>query len=328
MPASEHERPRLLLFGSTGQLGRELKPAFADIMEVEASVRGEADMTRGETLRQTIAGFEPDWIINAAAYTAVDRAETELEVAQAVNADAVRVIGEEAQRIGAGVIHYSTDYVFDGSKESAYVENDSTTPVNAYGRTKLAGELALRNSGAAHIIFRVSWLYGARGNNFLRTILRLAHSSASSSMPIRIVNDQQGTPTWTGDVTAVTRKVIKRITKEARTSQEAGDEKLSIAKTAQQYNGVYHLTGIGETTWYGFAAEALQQLRMMKPDARFARVVPITTAEYPTPARRPKNSRLDAAKLEAAFGIKLPLWQESLAKVLEELIADGGLDLH
>jgi dTDP-4-dehydrorhamnose reductase len=300
----------------------------ADIMEVEASVRGEADMTRGETLRQTIAGFEPDWIINAAAYTAVDRAETELEVAQAVNADAVRVIGEEAQRIGAGVIHYSTDYVFDGSKESAYVENDSTTPVNAYGRTKLAGELALRNSGAAHIIFRVSWLYGARGNNFLHTILRLAHSSASSSMPIRIVNDQQGTPTWTGDVTAVTRKVIKRITKEARTSQEAGDEKLSIAKTAQQYNGVYHLTGIGETTWYGFAAEALQQLRMMKPDARFARVVPITTAEYPTPARRPKNSRLDAAKLEAAFGIKLPLWQESLAKVLEELIADGGLDLH
>jgi dTDP-4-dehydrorhamnose reductase len=291
--------------------------AFESTMDIEAPGRADVDMTRTDTVYQAINSFQPHWIINASGYTAVDRAENDASEAQAINSDAVRVIGEEALEVGAAVIHYSTDYVFDGSKESPYVETDPTHPLNIYGRTKLSGEMALEHSGAARITFRISWLYGSREKNFLRTILRLAHNSAASSMPLRIVNDQHGIPTWTRDVAEATRKIVERI------SAEAENKSCTPAEAMKPYKGIYHLSGQGETTWYGFAAEALVQLRMMMPSAKWARLMPITSNEYVTPARRPKNSRLNSAKLENVFGIRLPNWQESLSSVLEEIASEG-----
>jgi len=314
---SDQTELRLLLLGATGQLGREIARVFSDTMEIESPGRDEIDLTRSASIRKYVKGFQPHWIINCAAYTAVDRAESDPTDAQLINADAVRVLGEEAKKVNAAIIHYSTDYVFDGNKTAPYLETDPTHPVNTYGRTKLNGELALEQSSAAYIVFRISWLYGERGNNFLRTILRLAHHSATSSMPVRIVNDQYGTPTWTHDVADATRIVVDRVSSEARAANS------TVADAMLRYNGIYHLTGRGNTTWYGFAAEALVQLKMIMPGVNWARIVPISTSQYITPAKRPKNSNLDCTKVESVFKIKLPDWQDSLTSVLEMIAKEG-----
>jgi dTDP-4-dehydrorhamnose reductase len=307
----------MMLFGSSGQLGRELLRVFSPIVDIEAPTRDEVDMQRPETATQAINGFSPQWIINAAAYTAVDRAETDTVAAQAVNTDSVRAIAEEAARVGAAVIHYSTDYVFSGNNETPYLETDPTMPLNAYGRTKQGGEWALEHSRAAHLIFRISWLYGAAGANFLRTILRIAHKNAATNTPVRIVNDQHGIPTWTRDVANATLTVVQRINAEAETADKTPAQALAL------YNGIYHLSGSNQTTWYGFAAEALVQLSVLMPEIHWAGIVPIATAEYQTPAARPKNSCLDSSKIKSAFNIVLPPWQDSLTEVLKEIAANG-----
>jgi dTDP-4-dehydrorhamnose reductase len=245
--------------------------------------------------------------VNPAAYTAVDKAESEPEVAFGINRDAVRAIGEEAQQIGAAVIHFSTDYVFDGTGIKAYVETDATGPVSVYGASKLAGELALAESGAAHIIFRTSWVYGASGKNFLLTILRLAKERDV----LKVVGDQHGAPTWSRDLARMTAAVMQHCETEANPGP--------LHDTVRRLGGIYHAGGTGATTWQGFAAEALRQLRERQPTAKLAEIEAITTAQYPTPARRPKNSRLNCEKLAEHFCYRMLDWSESLRQVLLEL---------
>jgi dTDP-4-dehydrorhamnose reductase len=250
---------------------------------------------------------KPRWIVNPGAYTAVDKAETEPELAHAINANAVQAIGEEARIIGAGVIHFSTDYVFSGTGTTPYVETDAAAPAGIYGASKLAGEKALAATGAGHLIFRTSWVYGATGKNFLLTILKLAREREH----LRIVGDQHGAPTWSRDLAEMTLQVIGRCEKAA-----AGKP---LADALSKVSGVYHASGRGETTWYGFAAEAVRLQREKESSTPFAHIEPIATAEYPTPAKRPANSRLNCNKLEQQFGWRMMHWQESLCEVLEEL---------
>jgi dTDP-4-dehydrorhamnose reductase len=256
-------------------------------------------------LREAIRSVRPQWIVNPAAYTAVDKAESEPELAYAVNRDAVRAIGEEAQRIGAVVIHFSTDYVFDGQGSRAYTEADPTGPVSVYGASKLAGEIALAESGAAHLIFRTSWVYGGRGKNFLLTILKLAREREV----LRVVGDQHGAPTWSRDLALMTAAAVRRC------EADGG----GLAEAVKRVGGVYHAAGAGETTWYGFAAEAVRLERAREPKVRLAEIEAIRSAEYPTPARRPANSRLNCERLKEQFGWKMMDWQESLYRVLSDL---------
>jgi len=237
----------------------------------------------------------------------VDKAESEPELAYAINAEAVGVMGQEAQAIGAGVIHFSTDYVFDGSGSAPYRETDATSPVSVYGASKLAGERALAESGAGHMIFRTSWVYGARGKNFLLTILKLARERET----LRVVADQYGAPTWSRDLARMTAEVIGQCEVRARNGEIAG----VLADTG----GVYHAAGTGETTWYGFAVEAVRLQQEREPNARFAEIEAITTAEYPTPAKRPANSRMNCGRLMERFGWKMMDWRDSLREVLAEL---------
>jgi dTDP-4-dehydrorhamnose reductase len=250
---------------------------------------------------------KPRWIVNAGAYTAVDNAESEPGLAYAINAEAVRTIGREAQAIGAGVIHFSTDYVFDGSASTPYRETDATGPVSVYGASKLAGETALAESGAEHAIFRTSWVYAARGKNFLLTILKLARERER----LRVVADQYGAPTWSRDLARMTASVIGQC--------EATAQGGELAAVLAEVGGVYHAAGAGATTWHGFAAEAVRLQREKSPEVRFAEIEAITTAEYPTPARRPANSRMNCERLAERFGWKMMDWRDSLGKVLAEL---------
>ncbi len=290
---------RILITGCDGQVGGELKPALAPLGEVVAVNRCQMDLTSAESIRACIRAVQPHLIVNAAAYTAVDKAESEPELAQRVNGEAFAIMAEEARNIGAAIFHYSTDYVFDGSKPTPYIESDAPNPLSVYGSTKLAGEQALAAAGIPHLILRTSWVYGVRGKNFLRTILKLA----AEKPELRIVADQFGAPTWSRDIATATASIAAR--------WRAGDP--------AEYTGVYHLPRWGETSWYGFAAEALRLRALAHPEAPCARLLPISTAEYPTPAARPKNSRLDCSKLSQAFDIRLPDWSASLTAVLQEL---------
>jgi dTDP-4-dehydrorhamnose reductase len=288
-------------------VGGELLQTLKPLGEVIAPARGEMDLANAASVRETIRTVRPRWIVNPAAYTAVDKAESEPELAYAINAEAVRVLGQEAQAIGAGVIHFSTDYVFDGSGSAPYRETDATRPVSVYGESKLAGETALADSGAGSLIFRTSWVYGARGKNFLLTILKLARERET----LRVVADQYGAPTWSRDLARMTAEVIGQCEAKARNGEIAG----VLADT----RGVYHAAGTGETTWYGFAAEAVRLQQEREPDARFAEIEAITTAEYPTPAKRPANSRMNCGRLMERFGWKMMDWRDSLREVLAEL---------
>jgi dTDP-4-dehydrorhamnose reductase len=298
---------RILLTGVSGQVGGELLTTLKPLGDVVAPVRAEMDLADSASVREMIRAVRPRWIVNAGAYTAVDKAESEPELAFAINAETVRAIGQEARAIGAGVIHFSTDYVFDGSASAPYRETDATGPVSVYGASKLAGESALAESGAGHAIFRTSWVYGARGKNFLLTILKLARERER----LRVVADQHGAPTWSRDLAMMTAAVIGQ----CETAAHGG----KVADVLADVGGVYHAAAAGETTWHGFAEEAVRLEREREPEARFAEIEAITTAEYPTPARRPVNSRMNCERLAGTFGWRMMDWRDSLRKVLAEL---------
>ena len=298
---------RILLTGASGQVGGELLKLLEARGEVVAPEREAMDLADAESVRKTIRAVRPRWIVNCGAYTAVDKAESEPELAYAINAEAVKAIGEEAREISAGVIHFSTDYVFDGLKSSPYVETDSTKPMGVYGEGKLAGENALAESGAGHLIFRTSWVYGATGKNFLLTILKLAREREV----LRVIADQHGAPTWSRDLARMTAAVIGRC--------EAMAEDREPADVLVEVGGVYHAAGGGETTWHGFAAEAVRLRQEAEPGVRLAEIQAITTAEYPTPAKRPANSRLNCGLLAKHFGWTMMDWKDSLREVLAEL---------
>lgn len=307
--SSTQQSLRILVTGRDGQVGYELQDALALIGEVIAVSRKEMNLASADSIRNCIRSVRPKLIVNAAAYTAVDKAESEPELAQRVNADAVAILSEEAKDLGAAVIHYSTDYVFDGTKATPYVEGDPTNPLSVYGATKLAGEQALAVAGIPYLTLRTSWVYGVRGKNFLRTILKLA----TEKPELRIVADQTGAPTWARDIAAATASIAKRWFK------DAGNPLLP--EQLFEHAGVYHLTAAGETTWHGFAAEAIRIHMQLFPEegVHFAHLKAIPTSEYSTPAARPRNSRLDCSKVTRVFDIRLPEWSVVLTAVLKEM---------
>jgi dTDP-4-dehydrorhamnose reductase len=292
----DHKTSRILLTGSNGQVGRELQHALKPLGKVLALDRSMLDLANPDAIRKTVRDFKPDLIVNAAAYTAVDRAESAQELAMAVNGIAPGVLAEEAKRSHAVLVHYSTDYVFDGSKPGAYIETDLPHPLNVYGATKLAGEQAIQASGAAHYILRTSWVYAAEGANFLNTMLRLGRERPE----LRIVDDQIGAPTWARAIAQMTAQMLSR-------QQSPADD--------SRY-GLYHLTATGAVSWFGFAqaifAAAEQTMGIPAPQ-----LIPITTAEYPLPARRPANSRLDTGSFARTFNIQPASWQEMLAQCMQ-----------
>ena len=303
---------RILLTGVSGQVGGDILPMLKPFGKVIAPLRSELDLTNASAIRKLIRELQPDWIINPAAYTAVDKAESEPELAYAVNADAPRAMGEAAAELSIPVIHFSTDYVYDGSGNRPWVESDPVAPLGVYGASKLAGEQALAASGAPHLIFRTSWVYSSRGKNFFLTILRLAQEKEE----LRIVDDQHGAPTWSRDLARLTVQVMQTV------SERSAGVGSSIADVVREAQGVYHAADSGETTWFGFAREFLRIFAEGRPNVKLARLVPISSTEYPTPARRPSNSRLDCSRLKNVFRIAMPAWQDSAAAVVSEVLAN------
>jgi len=283
---------RILLTGKTGQVGYELERSLQGLGEIIALDRSQMDLANLDQVRDVIRSIKPNLIINSAAYTAVDKAESEPELAMRINGEAPGVMAEEAKKLGAAMIHYSTDYVFDGSKSTRYVETDPTCPINVYGATKLAGEQAIRSAGIPHLILRTSWVYGMRGNNFLRTILRLAQERDE----LRIVADQHGAPTWCRTIADTTVHIIAQ-SKCAQLGQEWWQER----------SGIYHLTAQGQTTWYGFTQAILENATIVKKPV----LAPIATQDYPLPAKRPTNSAVSSEKLISVF-CRLPNWEAAL----------------
>ena len=294
---------KILLTGKNGQVGFELQRALAPLGEVVAVDQHECDLSNPDAIRQLVAKVAPQVIINPAAYTAVDKAESEQQLAQAINGTAPGVFGEEAARLGALVIHYSTDYVFDGCASGAYLESDTPNPQSVYGKTKLAGEKALQASGADHLIFRTSWVFGAHGANFAKTMLRLAAEREG----LKIVADQFGAPTSAALLADVTAQVLGQYKRQGRTGFPFG---------------LYHLVAGGCTTWHEYARTVVRAaLAAGKPLKLTADdIVPITTADYPLPAPRPANSRLDTQRLRETFGLELPAWQSGLGHVLQQIL--------
>ena len=290
----------ILLTGATGQVGWELARALAPLGKLVVPERSLCDLARPETLSALVDTVRPAVVVNAAAYTAVDKAETESALAMKVNADAPGELAAAARRHGALMVHYSTDYIFDGRKATAYEEDDLPNPLSSYGRSKLAGEEAVRAAAGDYLIFRTSWVYAARGNNFLRTILRLV----GERDVLRIVADQWGAPTPAGLI--------------ARTTAMALGRDLARRPSGEFESGTFHLTASGRTTWHGFATAIIAGAREQGRVLRCRDIVPISTAEYPLPAARPANSSLSCRRLEARYGVKLLSWESGLAQVLEE----------
>lgn len=290
---------KILLTGSNGQVGYELERTLQGLGQIIAVDRSGMDLADPDQVRDVIRSVKPDVIINAAGYTAVDLAESEPALAMCINADAPALMASEAKKLGAAIIHYSTDYVFDGTKIGRYTEDDIPNPQNAYGRSKLAGEQAIQASGAAHLILRTSWVYGARGKNFLRTIQRLAQERDE----LRIVADQIGAPTWCRTIAEATAHIIVQLKTNPRSGKSDG-----IADDLwRAHSGLYHLTAQGQTSWHGFAEAIVAHASAgNKPS-----IVPIATQDYPLPARRPQNSLLSSEKLMRAF-CGLPAWDEAL----------------
>jgi len=278
---------RILLTGRTGQVGAELEQALPALGEVIATDRSALDLASADQIRRAVREAKPDVIVNAAAYTAVDKAESEPELAMRINGEAPGILAEEAKQLDALLLHFSTDYVFDGTKATPYVERDLPNPLNTYGRSKLAGEGAVVASGCRHLILRTGWVYSMRGQNFLMTILRLARERPA----LRVVSDQVGSPTAARDLAAGCSQLLRRPLEP----------------------GIFHMTAAGTTSWHGFAEAIVRNAQLRTP------VTPIGSHEYATVARRPRNSVLNCAKLKAAYGIELPLWSRTLA----EMMADG-----
>jgi dTDP-4-dehydrorhamnose reductase len=308
---------KILLLGANGQVGFELARSLAPLGELHCATRDGfrlgkikchiADLANPETLANTLHAVAPDVVVNAAAYTAVDRAEDEEKLADRVNHWAMAVLGAWAVQHGALVAHYSTDYVFDGSSARPYREDDVTAPLGVYGRSKLAGEEALRASGCQHLILRTAWVYAARGHNFLRTMLRLAGERDQ----LRVVDDQRGAPTCARLMADATALALARLA-----TFDAAQRSASL--------GTYHLCAQGECTWYEFARCILDHAHLAGLTQRRPEVVPIATASYPTRARRPPISVLDTAKFRATFGLHLPHWEDGVDAVIGELVAARG----
>ena len=296
---------KILLTGVNGQVGHALQKKLSN-HQVFALNREQLDFSDKDAIRRVVRAIQPDLIINPAAYTAVDKAESEPDLAYAINAIAPQVLAEEAAELNAAMIHFSTDYVYDGSKIENYVETDAVNPLSVYGKSKLAGELAINAVGLPHLILRTSWVYGAYGKNFLKTIIRLASERES----LRIVADQFGAPTSSESIT---------------------DAVIELLNTWQPLDtnqtGIYHFTNQGKTSWHGFSSEIVSEynrlaanksLQMLK--ANVENIEPITTADYPTPAARPANSTLSNQKLKQVFNVSLPSWQQGLQQVMQSLV--------
>ena len=296
---------KFLIFGRVGQVGWELRHKLACLGEIVSVEYPEVDFTKPETLRAAVREHQPTVIVNAAAYTAVDKAETEQDLAMAINGTAPGVLAEEARALNALLVHYSTDYVFNGSGIRPGQETDTPDPVNISGKSKLAGDLAIQASGCEHLIFRTSWVYGARGNNFLLTMLRLSQQRSELS----IVDDQIGAPTTSECIAQGTSDVLAQVL-------------MPAGKGIDGRSGVYNLSNGGETSWCGFARAIFASAAPLLGTPQAA-VKAIPTSDFPRPAPRPMNSRLSAAKLKLEFGITLPHWEHGLALVLDTL-ADGS----
>jgi dTDP-4-dehydrorhamnose reductase len=304
---------RLLITGANGQVGWHLQRTLAPLGEVMAIDVEQVDLTDLDAVARTVREFEPDVIANAAAYTAVDKAESEPSLAYAINVAAPAQMAEECARTGSLIIHYSTDYVYDGNKSGPYEERDATGPLSVYGDTKLAGDQAIIASGCAHIILRTTWVYDVRGKNFLRTVLRLAREKEE----LRMVGDQYGAPTWARGLAESTAIILARLL-----------ERNSV--TGSWQSGLFHLTAAGQTSWAGFAQAILEDYDALLDwpaetgefggELKAKRVIEITSDQYQTPARRPRNSVLSNAQIQAAFGIVLPDWRTQLQLALQDAI--------
>lgn len=284
---------KILLTGSAGQLGRELKRSLASLGELVACDRHQLDLSDPKALRATVRKIAPTVIVNAAAFTAVDKAETEPAMADAINATAPGILAEEAKTSGAQLIHYSTDYVFDGTKSTPYAEDDAPAPLSAYGRSKLDGERAITTAGCRHLILRTSWVFGLHGANFMKTMLRLGREHDE----LRVIGDQFGAPTWTRHLADVTALALAR---------------------KETPNGLYHLAAAGETSWHGYAEAIFAEARNAGLIEKIPEVRRITSADFPLPARRPTNSRLDCSRFQRDFGLQLPDWRKGLIDCLAD----------
>lgn len=297
---------KILLLGKNGQVGWELQRSLAPLGEVLALDRHSSpycgDLSKPEQLAQTVLAYKPDFIVNAAAHTAVDKAESEPDLARCLNTDAPAALAKAAAQVGAWLVHYSTDYVFDGSGNYARQEGEGTGPLSVYGQTKLDGEKAIVASGCKYLIFRTSWVYAARGGNFAKTMLRLAQERDK----LTVINDQHGAPTGADLIADVTAHAMRRVLNTQNIS----------------FSGVYHFVASGETTWHGYASHVIEQAKAIKPDLplKVAEVAAVPTSAFPTPATRPLNSRLCTAKLQQAFGLVLPPWQQGVDRMLAEIL--------
>jgi len=314
---------RILLTGTSGQLGHALLPQLSRLPAtaiIHAPQRAELDLSNAAQLRLCIADFKPDLIINPAAYTAVDLAESEADKAHAINAIAPAIMAEEARKLGAGLVHYSTDYVYAGDKADAagnwqaYVETDATAPLNIYGKTKLEGEQAIIASGCSHLILRTSWVYSNFGKNFFLTMLKLARERDQ----LRVVNDQWGTPNSADWLAAATCEILAQL-------QQSTD----TATWWQQFGGVYHLSATGATNWFAFATAIIELAAHQNKLGKAApQISGIPASEYPVPARRPHNSLLSTEKLQAAFGLSIPDWRSTLDACMQSVQAAASAPLN
>ncbi len=286
--------PRIMLIGATGQVGWELRRTLAPLGRVVALGSEQLDLSNPEQIREQVREIKPSLIVNAAAYTAVDKAEEEPELAMTINGTAPGILAEEAKKINAVLVHYSTDYVFDGKKDAPYTEQDVPNPLNVYGETKLAGDRAIVAAGVPHLILRTGWVYGLRRANFLLTVLRLAREREE----LRIVDDQVGSPTWCRMIAEVTAQILAQ-----------------GYSSVVEKQGTYNFSAGGQTSWYGFAKRIIELIS--EKDLLCKKVVPIQTSEYPAPARRPSNSVLSKEKLNKGFGLTMPDWDHALQLVLE-----------
>ena len=295
---------KILLLGKNGQVGWELQRSLAPLGEVLALDRHSTDfcgdLSQPDRLAQTVRDWRPDVIVNAAAHTAVDKAESEPDLALCLNAAAPAALAQAAADIGAWLVHYSTDYVFNGQGDQAWQEGDATGPLSVYGQTKLEGEQRITTSGCKHLIFRTSWVYAARGGNFAKTMLRLA----AERERLTVIDDQHGAPTGADLIADVTAHAIRQALQQPALS------------------GIYHLVASGETSWHGYASHVITQARSVRPDLalRVNEIAPVPTASFPTPAQRPHNSRLHTGKLQQAFGLVLPPWQAGVNRLLTEIL--------
>lgn len=288
---------KVLITGPDGQIGSQLLQRWPNSDHVVPVSIAQLDFTNSDAIRQTVRDIAPNLIVNAAGYTAVDRAETEPDIAMSINATAVGVLGEEAKRLGASVIHYSTDYVFDGRKSSPYTPDDTPNPQSVYAKSKYQGEVALRESGASHVVLRTSWIYGVYGRNFLLAILRQARLKPE----LRIVSDQTGCPTWCGEVANATIAIAQR-----------GLRAFNSQVTFGELGGTYHVCSGGSTTWFEFAKRIIELAEIPNPP----KLVPITTQEYAAPAARPLYSVMDCSKAHETFGVLIAEWSSALEELL------------